>query len=84
MHALGRFAPEYAAVFGFGADSSEDYYLSLPSKRSLLAILISTALLAVFSYPLLTIGALMLLWPLKIVADLRSRVSQHSSQAGCT
>lgn len=58
MHTLGRFAPGYSAVFGFAADSSDDYSLSLPFKRSLAAILISAVFLAVFSYPLFAMGGM--------------------------
>lgn len=56
--ALGRFAPEYNAAFGFGADASDEYYLRLPFRRSLPAILISAAFLAVFSYPLFAMGGM--------------------------
>ena len=58
MHALGRFAPEFSVAFGFGAGTSDDYYLSLPFGRSLPAILISAAFLAVFSFPLFAMGEL--------------------------
>lgn len=51
-HALGRYAPEYSALFGSSKEFEDAYYLSLPLKRSLPAILISGAFLAAFSIPL--------------------------------
>lgn len=56
MLALGNYAPEFSAVFGFGADALDDYYLSLPFRRSLPAILVSAAFLVVFSFPLFAMG----------------------------
>lgn len=58
MRALGRFAPEFSAVFGFGADAADDYYLSLPLRRSLPLILVSAAFLVVFSFPLFAMGGI--------------------------
>ena len=52
MHALGNLAPEYSVVFGFSFDASDEYYLSLPFKRSLPAILVSGVFLVIFCYPL--------------------------------
>lgn len=58
-HAFGRFAPKFSVVFGFGSDAADDYYLSLPFGRSLPAILISGAFLAVFSFPLFAMGEML-------------------------
>lgn len=54
----GPNAPQYSVAFGFGADAADDYYLSLPFKRSLPAILISAVFLIVFSYPLFAMSDL--------------------------
>ena len=57
-HAIGRFVPEISAVFGFGAGTLDDYYLSLPFRRSLPVILICAAFLVVFSFPLFAMSGM--------------------------
>ena len=54
---LGEHAPKFSMGFDLGFIGENDYYLSLPFKRSLVAILLSGAFFAVFTIPLFSVGS---------------------------
>lgn len=56
IEALGHYAPKFSVAVELGRRKTDEYYLSLPFKRSIPAILISGAFLLAFSFPLFTIG----------------------------
>lgn len=54
---LGEMLPRFSVGFDSYSSSKDDYYLSLPFKRSLIALIISAAFLFGFSIPLFSIGS---------------------------
>ena len=54
---LGEHAPKFSMGIELGTSGGSDYYLSLPFKRSLLAIILSGAFFAVFTIPLFSVGS---------------------------
>lgn len=53
---LGRYAPTFSLALERGARPEDDFYQSLPFRRSPIAILIAAAFFAVFTVPLFTVG----------------------------
>jgi len=53
---LGRYAPAFSLALERGALAEDDFYQSLPFRRSPIAILIAAAFFALFTVPLFTVG----------------------------
>lgn len=56
LEKLGRFAPEFSLAFEWGARPEDEFFASLPFRRSIVVMVIAAAFLAAFSVPLFTIG----------------------------
>ncbi|NKB35112.1 MAG: hypothetical protein GKR91_18605 [Pseudomonadales bacterium] len=54
---LGKYAPQFSLALDLGIQGSEDYFIALPFKRSVPAMLISGAFFAIFTFPLYSVGS---------------------------